>query len=122
MSEVSQDSKKHHIIDKLRQMGENIEYLMRRTNTHSEDLQERLLHLKALIQDIFDEVSNEIEDLKIENSELRRNHEIQDTREFQRLQDEYSRRIHRLEGEREELQATIHQMNVSVDRGRNAQE
>jgi len=37
---------------------------MRRTNTHSEDLQGRLLQLKDLIQDIFEEVSNEIEELK----------------------------------------------------------
>jgi hypothetical protein len=59
------------MISKLRQMGDQIDELMRKSTTSCQDLTSSLLYLTDIIEDLFIQVNAELEDLKAENQELR---------------------------------------------------
>lgn len=52
------------MISKLREMGQGIDQLMQRSSSASQELTSSLLHLKDLIEDVFCQVTAELEDLK----------------------------------------------------------
>lgn len=59
------------MISKLRQMGDQIDELMRKSTSSCQELTSSLLYLKDLIEDVFIQVNAELEDLKAENHDLR---------------------------------------------------
>jgi adenylosuccinate lyase len=93
---------------------------MQRNTTHSDDLQDRLLFLKSLMEEIFSDITDQIEDLRVENRELKRN--AQDERQLIEAEAKAIRRIDLLEMERAELQATISQMSNAIEEGRQVQQ
>lgn len=108
-------------MEKLRKIGEGIEYLMRRTTSHADDLQDRLLYLKSLMEEIFADITAEIEGLRAENADLRRT-ALGERDRVDDMERQAARRIEQLERERDELKDSIRQMNISLERNRDAQE
>lgn len=91
------------MISKLRQMGDQIDELMRKSTSSSQDLTSSLLYLKDLIEDLFVQVNAELEDLKAENSELRNEEGKMSEDKFRQLEDQYKNKIIRLESDRDQL-------------------
>ena len=89
------------MISKLREMGQGIDQLMQRSSSASQELTSSLLHLKDLIEDVFCQVTAELEDLKAENYELRAEGSGVESDRVKRLEDHYQYKIMDLEAQKD---------------------
>ena len=102
------------MISKLRQMGDQIDELMKKSTSSCEDLTSSLLYLKDLIEDLFVQVNAELEDLKAENSELRNEEGRMSEDKFRQLEDQYKNKIIRLEADRDQLESSFRRIKAAL--------
>ncbi len=95
---------------------------MQRSSSASQELTSSLLHLKDLIEDVFCQVTAELEDLKAENYQLKVQSSAADNDRVRRLEQHYQYKIMDLETQKEELQASMRRLQGTLDRGEAARE